>query len=60
MKDIAVCIVDVSRDLRYALVEIIDMSDGFKCVDTLGIAQEAIVQIPFLTPGYSIVGYQPG
>lgn len=50
MKEIAVCIVDDNRDLRNALEEIIDMSDGFKCVGTIGTAQEAITQIPLLKP----------
>jgi DNA-binding NarL/FixJ family response regulator len=50
MKDISVCIVDDNRDLRNALEEIIDMSDGFKCIGTIGTAQEAISQIPLLKP----------
>jgi DNA-binding NarL/FixJ family response regulator len=50
MKDISVCIVDDNRDLRNALEEIIDMSDGFLCVGKLGTAQEAITQIPTLRP----------
>jgi DNA-binding NarL/FixJ family response regulator len=50
MKDISVCIVDDNRDLRNALEEIIDMSEGFKCIATIGTAQEAISQIPFLKP----------
>lgn len=50
MKDISVCIVDDNRDLRNALEEIIDMSDGFICVGKLGTAQEAITQIPSLCP----------
>jgi DNA-binding NarL/FixJ family response regulator len=50
MKDISVCIVDDNRDLRNALEEIIDMSDGFTCVGKLGTAQEAITQIPSLRP----------
>ena len=50
MKDISVCIVDDNRDLRNALEEIIDMSEGFKCTGTIGTAQEAIAQIPLLNP----------
>jgi DNA-binding NarL/FixJ family response regulator len=50
MKEVAVCIVDDNRDLRNALEEIIDMSDGFKCIGTIGTAQEAIAQIPLLNP----------
>jgi DNA-binding NarL/FixJ family response regulator len=50
MKKISVCVVDDNRDLRNALEEIIDMSDGFECVGTIGTAQEAISQIPLLKP----------
>jgi len=50
MKDISVCIVDDNRDLRNALEEIISMSEGFKCVGTIGTPQEAIAQIPLLNP----------
>lgn len=50
MKDISVCIVDDNRDLRNALEEIIDMSEGFKCIGTIGTAQDAISQIPLLKP----------
>ena len=50
MKEISVCIVDDNRDLRNALEEIIGMSEGFKCVGTIGTAQEAIAQIPILNP----------
>ena len=50
MKDISVCIVDDNRDLRNALEEIISMSEGFKCLGTIGTAQEAIAQIPILNP----------
>ena len=50
MKDISVCIVDDNRELRNALEEIIDMSEGFNCIGTIGTAQEAISQIPFLKP----------
>jgi DNA-binding NarL/FixJ family response regulator len=50
MKEIAVCIVDDNRDLRSALEEIIEMSEGFDCVGTIGTAQEAIARIPDLRP----------
>jgi len=40
--------VDDNRDLRNGLQEIIDMSDGSKCVGTIGTAQGAIAQIPLL------------
>ena len=50
MKKISVCVVDDNRDLRNALEEIIDMSEGFECVGTIGTALEAIAQIPSLKP----------
>jgi DNA-binding NarL/FixJ family response regulator len=50
MKDITVCIVDDNRDLRNALEEIISMSDGYSCIGTIGTAEEAIREIPFLSP----------
>ena len=50
MKEISVCIVDDNRDLRNALEEIISMSEGFKCIGTIGTPQEAIAQIPILNP----------
>jgi len=50
MKEISVCIVDDNRDLRNALEEIISMSEGFKCIGTIGTPREAIAQIPILNP----------
>lgn len=50
MNDISVCIVDDNRELRNALEEIISMSDGYRCIGTIGTAEEAIRQIPFLKP----------
>jgi len=50
MKEISVCIVDDNRDLRNALEEIIGMADGFKCIGTIGTAQEAIAQLQVLKP----------
>lgn len=50
MKEISVCIVDDNSDLRDALEEIIDMSEGYKCLSTIGTAEEAIRQIPALNP----------
>lgn len=50
MNDISVCIVDDNRELRNALEEIISMSDGYQCIGTIGTAEEAIRQIPFLKP----------
>ncbi len=50
MKEISVCVVDDNRDLRNALEEIISMSEGFKCIGTIGTASEAIAGLPLLKP----------
>ena len=50
MQEISVCIVEDNKELRNALEEIISMSDGYKCIGTIGTAEEAIRQIPVLKP----------
>jgi DNA-binding NarL/FixJ family response regulator len=50
MNEISVCIVDDNSDLRNALEEIVEMSEGYKCIGTIGTAEEAISLIPFLKP----------
>jgi DNA-binding NarL/FixJ family response regulator len=50
MKEISVCIVDDNKELRNALEEIISMSPGYKCISTIGTAEEAISQLPILNP----------
>lgn len=50
MNEISVCIVDDNSDLRNALEEIVGMSEGYKCIGTIGTAEEAITQIPILRP----------
>jgi DNA-binding NarL/FixJ family response regulator len=50
MKPITVCIVDDNKELRNALEEIITMSDGYKCVGTMGSPEDALAQIPILRP----------
>lgn len=50
MNDISVCIVDDNSQLRSALEEIISMSDGYKCIGTIGTPEEAIERIPILRP----------
>ena len=50
MKEISVCIVDDNKELRNALEEIISMSDGYKCICTIGTAEDALAQIPLLKP----------
>jgi DNA-binding NarL/FixJ family response regulator len=46
MNEISVCIVDDNKQLRSALEEIITMSDGYRCIATIGTAEEAIQKIP--------------
>ncbi len=50
MNEISVCIVDDIKQLRNGLEEIITMSDGFRCIATIGTAEEAINKIPSLKP----------
>lgn len=50
MKQISVCIVDDNKELRNALEEIISMSEGYKCIGTMGTAEDAINQLPILKP----------
>ncbi len=50
MKEISVCIVEDNKELRNALEEIVSMSEGFKCVGTIGTAEDAVNQIPLLKP----------
>lgn len=50
MKEISVCIVDDNSELRNALEEIIDMSDGYRCQATIGTPQEAMTRLPILKP----------
>ena len=50
MEQISVCIVDDNRDLRYALEEILGLSEGYTCVGILASAEDAIHQLPILRP----------
>jgi len=50
MNEISVCIVDDSKELRNALEEIICMSDGYKCIGTIGTVEEALAKLPVLRP----------
>lgn len=50
MKQISVCVVDDNKELRNALEEIISMSEGYKCLATIGTAEDAINQIPIFKP----------
>ena len=57
MKEISVCIVDDNKELRNALEEIITMSEGYKCIGTIGTAEDAVSQIPILRPDVVLDGY---
>lgn len=50
MRQISVFIVDDNKELRNALEEIVTMSEGYKCVGTVGSAEDAVTQIPILKP----------
>jgi len=50
MRQISVCVVDDNRELRNALEEILSMSEGYKCIGTIGTAEDAVSQIPILRP----------
>jgi len=50
MQEITVCIVDDNKELRNALEEIIGMSEGYKCLATIGTAEEAMIQLPVIQP----------
>ncbi|TMI74024.1 MAG: response regulator transcription factor [Bacteroidetes bacterium] len=50
MQEISVCIVDDNKQLRTTLEEIIIMSDGYKCIGTMGTAEEAIESLPRINP----------
>ena len=50
MRQISVFIVDDNKELRNALEEIVSMSEGYKCIGTVGSAEEAVIQIPILKP----------
>ncbi len=50
MKEISVCIVDDNKELRDALEEIISMSGGYRCIGTIGTAEDALSQLPLLRP----------
>lgn len=60
MKEISVCIVDDNSDLRNALEEIVEMSEGYRCIGTMGTADEAIGQIPLLKPNVVLMDINLG
>jgi DNA-binding NarL/FixJ family response regulator len=50
MNEITVCVVDDNKELRNALEEIISMSEGYKCIGTIGTVEDALWQLPLLKP----------
>jgi len=50
MNEITVCVVDDNKELRNALEEIITMSEGYKCIGTIGTVEDALWQLPLLKP----------
>lgn len=50
MEEISVCIVDDISELRNALAEIINMSQGFICLGAFATAESALQQIPSIKP----------
>jgi DNA-binding NarL/FixJ family response regulator len=50
MQEISICIVDDNKQLRNTLEEIIIMSDGYKCIGTMGTAEDAIEKLPEIKP----------
>ena len=60
MRAITVFIVDDNKELRNALEEIITMSNGFKCVGTIGSASDALNQIPILKPNVVLMDINLG
>ncbi len=45
-----VCIVDDNKDIRTALAQIIEMSDGYELLSAMGTAEEALQTLPILKP----------
>jgi DNA-binding NarL/FixJ family response regulator len=48
--DISVCIVDDNKDIRIALEQIVEMSDGYLLSGSFSTAYKALEQIPLLMP----------
>lgn len=60
MKNITICIVDDTRDIRLALEQIITMSDGFDLLGAFASAEEALQQIPLLRPNIVLMDINLG
>ena len=50
MRQITVFIVDDNKELRNALEEIVNMSEGYRCIGTASSAEEAVDRIPIIRP----------
>ena len=60
MKNITICIVDDTRDIRLALEQIITMSDGYDLLGAFASAEEALQQIPLLRPNIVLMDINLG
>ncbi len=59
-QEVSVCIVDDNRQLRIALKNILDLSEGVKCCGTMSNADEAIGMIPKLRPNVVLMDINLG
>ena len=50
MRQITVFIVDDNKELRNALEEIVNMSEGYRCIGTASSGAEAVDRIPIIRP----------
>src|SRR5689334_21766743 len=60
MKNMTICIVDDTRDIRLALEQIITMADGYDLLGAFGSAEEALQQIPLLKPNIVLMDINLG
>ena len=60
MKNITICIVDDTRDIRLALEQIITMSEGYDLLGAFASAEEALQQIPLLRPNIVLMDINLG
>ncbi|MFT3825461.1 MAG: response regulator transcription factor [Chitinophagaceae bacterium] len=58
--DITICIVDDNKDIRSALEQIINMSDGYQLLGSFASAAEALAGIPELMPGIVLMDINLG
>src|SRR6476469_4340630 len=52
---ITVCIVEDLEDIRNGLAAIINMTDGFKVLQTFATAEDALEQLPLLQPDIAVM-----